>query len=104
MKQSICIILFSFIFFIPSLQAESFDTCVARCKGDVLYMSDCMDDEQEYWDIDLSKKHLRRVCLDLIRNERLYCIGECAKKEAKKNSPAVNFYDKHVRHFPETIE
>jgi hypothetical protein len=100
----ICLVIFLlFLFYmIKSADAMVFGQCVSECQSDVMYISDCMDDEQGYWDLYISSRDLRRSCIDLIRNERIQCYSMCAKKEAEANSAAFiyEFYEAEIQSFP----
>ena len=81
--------------------AEVFGTCVAKCKADVMYVHECIEDEQGYWGDSIPDAKLKNACIDLIRNERIDCYSLCAKKEVKNNY-AVDYYYIHVKNFPDT--
>ena len=101
---SFILVIFIIIFVLTTTaNAESFDTCIAKCKTDVMYIDECIKDERRFWEPTVSDINLKHSCLDLIRNERFACRSICEKNEAQK-SYAVDYYDKNVRHFPETIQ
>ena len=97
------IIIICTILYVSFSHAETFDTCVVECKTDVMYISECIEDERNYWYSNKSDSTHRRTCIDLIRNEREDCYSLCAKEEVKINYP-VDFYDIHVKNFPNTNE
>ena len=88
--------------FIQYAQPMTFGKCVSECQTDVMYVSDCMKDEQNYWDADISKHDLKESCIQLIRNERIDCYSSCARQEAENNSASLiyKFYDTEVQFFP----
>ena len=101
---SFILVVFIVVFVLADVaKAESFETCIAKCKTDVMYIDECIKDERRFWESNTSDINLKHACLDLIRNERFACRSICEKNEAQKPY-AVNYYDKNVRHFPETIE
>lgn len=96
---SLIIVIFMMIFYATSARADSFDICVAECISDVMQVEDCIWDEKAYWDISKSSEfQLRRSCQELIRNERDYCTGGCAKKATNS---LLEYYDKEVKNFPD---
>ena len=103
MIWSVCvIILLLLVCFLEYGHSMTFGKCVSECQTDVMYVSDCMKDEQHYWDADISKHDLKASCIELIRNERIDCYSSCARQEAENNSSALlyEFYDTQVRFFP----
>jgi len=63
-------------------------------------VNQCVEDEKDYWDTTQSHEQIRRACMDLIRNERLYCESECYKEDILMQR-TLNFYDREVKNFPE---
>ena len=88
--------------FLENGHSMTFGSCVSECQTDVMYVSDCMQDEQNYWDADISKRDLKQACIELIRNERIDCYSICGKQEAQNNSAAFvyEFYDTQIQFFP----
>lgn len=82
------------------VSAESFPTCIARCKADVMNIDECMQDEKIHWEANTST-NFKHACRDIIRNERFECRGLCEKNRAEQNR-AAQYFDSDVRHFPLT--
>lgn len=95
---SLIIVIFMVIY-ASSCQADSFDKCVTECIFDVIQIEDCIWDEKQYWDsIQSSGYQIKKSCQELIRNERDYCIGDCAREA---NNSLLQYYDKEVKNFPD---
>lgn len=82
--------------------AETFNACIAKCKSDVIYIDECIEDERAYWEPSTPDINFKHACIDLIRNERLNCRSQCEKDLASKYSYAPEYYDTHVKGFPTT--
>ena len=50
---------------------ETFGTCVAKCRTDIMYVHECVEDERGYWEGNVPDTRLKNACIDLIRNERI---------------------------------
>jgi hypothetical protein len=76
------------------------EICILKCKYDTMDINQCIEDKENYWDTTQSYNQIRRACIDLIRNERLYCESGCYKKDVLLHR-TLNFYDTQVKNFPE---
>jgi len=94
------LIIVTILIWVTTSNAETFGTCVAKCKFDVMYIDDCIEEERAYWETDVSEKILRNSCIDLIRNERLDCYSECAKQEVAIYNSAIDYWEMDVKNFP----
>ncbi len=75
---------------ISNADAE-YDTCIARCKADVMQVHECIADERQYWENGqhIPEKLLAQDCSDKIRNERQMCYAECGKEESEKANRGI---------------
>jgi hypothetical protein len=101
---SFIIVVFMVVFVLctTDASAETFNTCIAKCKMDVMYIDECVEDERSYWETNTPDINLKHACMDLIRNERLNCRSICEYDLASKYSYAPEYYDTHVKGFPAT--
>jgi hypothetical protein len=89
-----------FVLTTTSASAATLDTCITRCKADVLDLDQCIHDEKNHWDARPST-NFKHACMDLIRNQKLNCEMDCDRDHLSRNA-AVNYYESDVRHFPLT--
>lgn len=104
----LCIVsLFGAIFYVTNARAsdKSYSICVHTCYLDLPDLEECVKDETNFWDTPAgSEIRVQRECKDMIKHEKINCQINCVKEQIKPRDASVEFYDKHVRSFPETNE
>jgi len=102
----LCILsLFGAIVYVTTGHAsdKEYNICVHRCYLDLPDLEECIKDETNFWDTPTgSEIRIQRDCKDMINHEKIDCRINCVREQIKPRDASVEFYDKHVRSFPET--